>query len=526
MKNRTASLSAPRPPTKAPFPLRAACVDMGSNAIRFFAAEFGSPPRSTVLDDERLPVRLGAGVFLSGRLDAAAMEEALASLAGLPARLQALKIDLFRMVATSAVREAVNGKAFLERVERTTGLRGETISGYEEARLIHRAVRGRVPMGRRPWLMVDVGGGSVEVTLADTEGLVWSESHTMGAVRLLEELAGGRQEPGHLRRLLEEYVATLNLPAVLGRQRPAGLIATGGNIDALALLAGALPPNGGPGRLPRADLRKLIGTLSRLSHARRVRDLGLRPDRADVILPAALVYDRAAELAGAREIWVPRAGLKEGLLLDLVEDAATHRDHVARQDRQTRAGALALGRRYRFDEAHAEQVASLALSLFDQLRPLHGLGETDRRLLTAAALLHDIGSHVSYRKHHKHSLYLIAQSELPGFSAEQMLLTANIARYHRKAEPGPTHPDFADLPRGDQRRVRKLAALLRVADALDREHLQAVRGIRARGAGRTVRLRVDGTGDRVLERWALRRKAGLFERTYGRELILTTGGKP
>lgn len=498
-------------------------MDMGSNAIRFFAAEFDSPASFTILDDERLPVRLGAGVFLSGRLEADAMAEAAAALAKVPARLKMLKADLFRMVATSAVREASNGRIFLDRIEKATGLRGEAISGYEEARLIHRAARERVPMGRRPWLMVDVGGGSVEVTLADAEGLQWSESHTMGAVRLLEELSSGAEGPAKMKRLLEEYVATLNLPAVLGRQRPAGVIATGGNIDTLAALAGVLPPDGGAGRLPRAALKRLIAALSRLSHAQRVRDLGLRPDRADVILPAALVYDRAAELAGARELWVPRVGLKEGILMDLVEDAASHRDHAARQDRQAWAGAVALGRRFRFDEAHAVQVATLALALFDQLRSLHALGEAERRLLMAAALLHDVGTHISYKKHHKHSQYLITQSELPGFSAEAMQMAAQVARYHRKAEPSEAHPEFAALSREGRGTVERLAALLRVADALDREHLQSVRTIRVRAAGAAVRLRLDGAGNRVLERWALKRKAGLFERVFRREIILTEG---
>ena len=498
---------------------------MGSNALRFYAAEFTSPSNCTILTDERLPVRLGTGVFAAGRLTTAAMQEAVAALSGIPDRLRSLKIDLFRMVATSAVREAANGQAFLDRVEKATGLKGEVISGFEEARLIHRAVRAIVPMGKKPWLMVDVGGGSVEVSLADADGLAWSESHTMGAVRLLEELSGGRDEPGKFLRLLEEYIATLNLPAALGSRRPAGLIATGGNIDTLADLAGALPADGGAARLPRARLTQLIGTLSRLSHAQRVRDLNLRPDRADVILPAALVYDRAAALAGAKELWVPRVGLKEGVLMDLVEDAAAPLDHAARGDRQTWAGALALGRRYRFDEAHAVHVATLALSLFDQLRPLHGQGDADRRLLTAAALLHDIGAHISYKKHHKHSLYLISQSELPGFTPAQMQAAAHVARYHRKGEPSPAHEGYAALPRRDRRTVDSLSALLRVADALDREHLQAVRAVKARVDKRAVRLTLEGAGDRLLERWALRRKAGLFERVFDRKLILTEGGK-
>ena len=505
------------------FPLRAACVDMGSNAIRFFAAEFSSPREWRVLASERVPIRLGHGVFLNGRLSTEAMDGALSALILFATKLRMLKVPLFRMTCTSAVREAANGNAFLKQIQRETGLKGEVISGFEEARLLHLAVKHAIAMGPRPWLIVDVGGGSVEMTLADEAGITWTESHTMGAVRLLEELTVNAESPGRLRRLLEEYISTLNLHSASRLKKPAGLIATGGNIETIADLIGSSRGRG-PVRILRKDLRSLIDSLSRLPFARRVKDLGLKPDRADVILPAALVYDRAAALVHAREIRVPRAGLKEGILMDLVDEATAQRSHEERTDRQVWAGAVALGRRYLFDEPHGTHVAALALSLFDQCLPLHGLKGAERRILMAAAVTHDIGTHVSFKKHHKHSYYLISESELPDFTPRQMLLAANVARYHRKAEPAEAHENFAVLADAERRTVEVLAAILRIADALDREHRQKVAGVQARLRARVVELTLEGEGDLLLERWALRRKAGLFEKVFQRDLNIAEGG--
>jgi exopolyphosphatase/guanosine-5'-triphosphate,3'-diphosphate pyrophosphatase len=185
-------------------------------------------------------------------------------------------------------------------------------------------------------------------------------------------------------------------------------------------------------------------------------------------------------------------------------------------------GALALGKRYRFDIAHGRHVAALALSLFDQLQPVHRLSRAERRLLMAAALLHDVGAFISNRGHHKHSLYVINQSELPGLKPGEIRMVANIARYHRKGGPASHHEEFMALAEPDRDRVTKLAALLRLADALDREHRQHVHHVRARTEDRRITLEVEGTGDLLLERWAVQRKANLFEQTFSREVRLRT----
>jgi len=497
------------------FPLRVACVDIGSNAIRAQVAEFDSTVNYRLVMEERYRVRLGHGVFLHGKLDERAVEAAIEAMKSVRAAIDRLSPVKYRAVATSAVREASNGQLFMDRVRNEAGIGLEIITGSEEARLVHLAVKKRISLINRQWILVDLGGGSVEVSLVDDSGILWSESHIMGSVRLLEELSISAEEPGRFQKLLEDYISTLKIPSVARYNKPAGMIGTGGNIEELARLAGSRPDRDGVSAMSPSDLRAVIGTLSRMPFKQRVESLGLKEDRADVILPAGMVYDRIAGLIEAKIILVPHVGVKEGILYDLVEELTTHDAREQRQEDQTLSGAVNLGRRYFFDEQHSVHVARLAVSLFDQLRELHGLGENEKKYLLAAGVLHDVGTYISYKKHHKHSLYVIFNSELPGFSEHEMLITANIARYHRKSEPKSVHELYQALTRAEQEAVVKLAALLRVADALDREHTQNVHNVSALVDRQYLALELHGVGEMRLERWALRKKDQLFSRAFG-----------
>lgn len=498
------------------FPFRVGCVDTGSNAIRFFAAEFSAPGQYRTLSYQRVPVRLGHQVFLTGQLAESAMEGAVEAFIAFRKEMDGLGLDTFRAVATSAVREAKNGFEFVGRILEKASIHLEMISGSEEARLVHLAVGSRVDLAGGQWVLTDLGGGSVEISLVDDMGMLWSESHTMGSVRLLERLTAAETEPGDFRELLADYVSTLRIPAPAQYWAPSGFVATGGNIEALAKLAAAKTDEREVASLPLDDLSAAMDLLARHSYQERISLLDLREDRADVILPAAMVYYHLAKMAGVEAILVPGVGVKEGLLLDLADDLVSHSGHQIRQEQQLTKAAISLGRRFMFDEAHGLQVARLALSIFDQLQEIHGLPSTDRRLLLAAAILHDIGGFISKKGHHKHSLYLIGRSELPGLSPTDMLMVGNIARYHRKNIPRPTHPEFMRLSPANRDRTTRLAALLRVADALDRAHLQHVGSVKVRAGSREVKLTLDCEGDCLLERWALNQKKGLFEKLFGK----------
>ncbi len=500
--------------------MRVGSVDTGSNAIRFMVAEFSSPRDFRTLFYRRVPVRLGHQVFLTGRLAPETMDAAVEAFGSFCEETKGLKLDAFRAVATSAVREAKNGQELVDRLRERTCVRLEMISGSEEARLVHLAVASRLDLTGGQWILVDLGGGSVEVSLVDDVGMLWSESHTMGSVRLLEVLSQPNADPDGFKGLLADYVSILRIPAPAQYWSPAGFVATGGNIDSLAGLAGAPRPPAGVTSLSVEELGRTIDLLAGLSYGERVAQLGLNQDRADVILPAAMVYHHLARLANAKEILVPGVGVKDGILLDLVDDLVSHTGHEARQEQQLTKAAISLGRRFMFDEAHGLQVARLALSIFDQTQALHRLGEEERLLLLAAAILHDIGGFISHEKHHKHSLYIIARSELPRLSPNDMLMVANIARYHRKNIPRASHPDFMRLSQTDRQTTTVLAAILRVADALDRAHLRHVESVQVIAAGKDVFLRLEGPGDFVLERWALSQKKSLFEKTFGKSVSI------
>ncbi|MEQ9569859.1 MAG: hypothetical protein RLN75_06685, partial [Longimicrobiales bacterium] len=280
------------------FPFRVAAIDVGSNAIRFVVGEFVAPGRWVELEVQRVPVRLGHDVFLTGYLDERAMVGAVEAMAAFRRSIDTLGVLRYRAVATSAVRESRNGGEFADRVRRETGIQLETITGSEEARLVWVAVRNRIDFGDRPWVTVDLGGGSLEVSLVSNEGIHWAESHTMGTVRLLEDLGGPDGDPAEFRGLVMEYVSTLRFHDQIDRDEIGGLLATGGNIEALALLAGAEADANGVSRLPVKALRKLVKQLGRKNVAERIATWGLRDDRADVIFPAGLLYERVAVLAG------------------------------------------------------------------------------------------------------------------------------------------------------------------------------------------------------------------------------------
>jgi len=514
-------------------PARYGVVDVGSNAIRLQVIEIRDPTAPpAVLESRREPVRLGQDVFLTGSIPQASVRAAVEALRRFAALCQRWQVKAIRAVATSAVREAANRERILRRIEEASGIRVEVISGSEEAWLLARGVEARVDLSRGRSLLVDVGGGSVEVTLVEDGQIAFSESYRLGAVRLLEALARaphGKGESGEgvdFVALVEQYVGSLDgrIRERLGLGRIARFVATGGNVESLADLAaraGTLRKREGCDALQRKALASWIQRLAGLSYRERVEQLALAPDRADVILPAAVVYYRLASVAGVPELLVPRVGLRDGLLREVV---AGHLETAQAAERRETvlASARALARKYHSDLGHVEKVRELSLRLFDQTAELHRLGAEERVLLEAAALLHDVGTFVATSAHHKHGYYLIRNSDVVGLSDEERELVALIARYHRRSAPKPTHEAFQLLARADRLRTLQLAGLLRLADALDREHQGKVADVSVELGARSVELRLHarrGTRDGLaLERWAVGRKAELFQEAFKRRV--------
>jgi exopolyphosphatase/guanosine-5'-triphosphate,3'-diphosphate pyrophosphatase len=499
---------------------RFAAIDVGSNAMRLRIVEASSATDVREIHAERAAVRLGRDVFVTGRLAPAAIADAVDALRQFREIMRTHGVESYRAVATSAVRDANNGEVLVERAEREAGVKLDVIEGVEEARLVRQAVTHALDLTARRALLVDVGGGSVELTLVTGDIARQSVSLPLGTVRLSEAFLE-RDEPVSRERatLMIEYIERLLTEAPMLRGSHVDVtIATGGNAEAIAQLAPAPTPLG-PG-LDVEVMRALRTVLAAMSVKDRRDRYELRGDRADVIVPAAYVLTAIADAVGAKEMITPGVGLKDGILSELIDRAFRVWDERG-EAAAVEAEAIELGRRFRFDEAHARHVTELSSAMFDHLQGLHGLGAAERSLLRLAALVHDIGDFVGYDAHHKHTYYLVTNSELMGLSPESKEIVANVARYHRKAFPDLTHPGFRKLDRRGRSLVRKLSAILRIADSFDREHLRKVESVTTSiGPEGTVRFRADGAGDLSLERWTASRKADLFEDVFERDVTV------
>jgi exopolyphosphatase/guanosine-5'-triphosphate,3'-diphosphate pyrophosphatase len=493
-----------------------AAIDVGSNAIRLLIGNVDADRRTDILESVRDPVRLGQDVFTGGIITEGTIERAAEALLRFKRLITSQNATLTRAVATSAVREAANRDQFVKQVEQATGIHISVISAEEEARLIHLAVATKINLKDRLAILADVGGGSTEITLVSDGTIISTESYKMGAVRLLQVLEERKHGERQFNQMVREYVdATQNrIRREIGHEKVDLLVGTGGNIESLGELRKELFKKDRNSVIASDELETLVKKLQSMSFEERIRQLHLRPDRADVIVPASIVLQKIVKLAGVDEVLIPGVGLKDGLLKDMIlelyEKKQLSRDQVI-------TSALQLGRKYRFDEQHGLTVAKLAVKLFDETKSLHTLSLESRLVLEVAALLHDIGQFVNTDDHHKHTQYLLRATPLIGLDESQMAIVSNVARYHRKSLPKLQHELYRALTPRERVIVTKLAALLRLADAMDNEHASKVHDFEVEYRKPKVVMKLKGEGDMFLERWALMKKSSMIEEVFGVE---------
>jgi len=508
-----------------------AVVDIGASAVRLVVAELRPGRPAFIVEEASRGVSLGKDTFSTGRIGPGAMEAALQALEGFKRLMDGYRVQRYRAVATSAVREAANADTFLDRVLVRTGLQVEIIDGSEESRLIYLAVRTQLhahpALGAPHALLVEVGGGSADITLLAGERPKYSGVYALGSVRVRQSL--GRWTGPQERRIqmLASHIA--NVVGDIRREMPlesaAYMIAFGNDVRFVAQeLVDA--PDAAVREVPREAFIEFCAKVEKLDEDELVDNYSLSPIDAETLVPALLVYRALLLETSAAGITVPQASLRAGLLVDLAGATAADPTTFAEFAQQVLASAEALGEKYRYHAGHAKTVAFLATRLFDELRDEHGLTARDRLLLEVAAVLHDIGVFVGLRAHHKHAQYLIQASEIFGISGDELAIIANVARYHRRGLPQKSHLPYMALDRLDRVRVNKLAALLRVANALDAEHAQKVRDVHVKAADGTWLLAVDGTGDLAMERLGVEERADLFKDVFGRSLTWQgTGGR-
>lgn len=521
------SLAPPRPETaSAVRPV--AVIDIGTTAIRMAIAEIDAKGAIRQIDALSQAVNLGRDSFTRGHIEKTTVEECVRVLKSYRRLLEEYQIvspEQIRVVATSAVREAANRLHFVDRIFIATGLVVETLDEAEVNRITY--------LGAQPYLkdqpetfgprtlVVEVGGGTTEVLLVQHENVSYSHTFRLGSLRMQQQFHAFRGSADKLRSIMENQIDQIvdqvvrSIPPESGTQ----MMALGGDVRFAAsqLLEGWVPDQ--MGQLSVAALERFTNRMLQLSIDEIAHKYHIPFPDAETLGPALLTYVKLAKAYKLDHLLVTNINLRDGLLKEMaIRDAWTDefRDQILRS-------AADLGRKFHFDERHARHVSELCRTLFHALQADHQLGPRQELILQTAALLHEIGLYVGLSSHHKHSMYLILHSELFGLGHRDVRLVALVARYHRRASPKPTHPLYNNLDREGRVIVAKLAALLRVADALDHSHAGRIQEIRCHRESNQLVITVPRIQDLALEQLALKQKGPLFEETFGLKVLLRKG---
>ncbi|MBV8949593.1 MAG: Ppx/GppA family phosphatase [Actinobacteria bacterium] len=507
--------------------MRIAALDLGSNSFHLLVADVHADGTFVPLVREKEMLRLGDAVARDGRVSDAMADTAVATVRRFRKLAEAAGATEILACATSAIRTASNGDDVVDLIETEAGIPVEVIDGLEEARLIFGAVRASVVLEPAPALCFDVGGGSVEIMVGDAGAMFWATSERLGVARLTQDLVHSDPLTKADRRALREHITRVLEPVAqrVAAFEPKLVVGSSGTLEDIAQMVAARRDANVPVSLnqltfTRDEFVPLHRELTTLPASERRKIPGLEARRIDLIPAGAMFLATAMEVFHFDEMTVSEWALREGMVLDAIgrHDPADWSDD-ARSIR--RASVSSLARRCSSPERHASHVAMLVLQLFDGTATMHELGPADRELLEYAALLHDIGEHVSSDGHDRHAAYLVQHGGLRGFDPEEVRVLTAIVRWHRRGDPKPTDDTMIDLSPGTRERVRKLTALLRVADGLDRGRHQTVSRVAVRCGPSLVLVGIDATGDPELELWGARRKRDLFEKTFDRELELT-----
>ncbi|MFI5395894.1 MAG: HD domain-containing protein [Candidatus Binatia bacterium] len=506
--------------------MRIAAIDVGSNSIHMVVAQVEADGRFHVLDRAKEMVRLGHHTLASGSLSAEAMNIGIRTLSAFRTLAERQGVVRFNAVATSAVREAKNGGDFVQRVRDEVGLRVKVIPGREEARLIYLGVRHAIDLRNQNTLIVDIGGGSVELILTTDEKLASMHSLKLGVTRLSERFPTGDRISGKTLADLESYLAEQLEPTLsqLDKSRVRRVVGTSGTTLNLVSIAGhqrGEPPESHLNNFAVTDdeLAKVRRMLIKMDRDERLRIKGLDGKRVDLIVAGACLAHHILRRLGAKELVACTWALREGLLLDFI---ARHRKGIEETERFTdprRRNVARFARHLGEIGTHGPQVARLALQLFDQLQDDLSVSPEAREWLEFAALLHDVGHHIGHKDHQRHSYYLITNGDLLGFRREELEIIGQVARYHRKAAPKDSDEGYGALAKGERRTIRTLSALLRIADGLDRSHYSVVRGVTVVRRSERLILQLSTEGDDAeLEIWEARRRAGLLGEVLGLDI--------
>jgi exopolyphosphatase / guanosine-5'-triphosphate,3'-diphosphate pyrophosphatase len=499
-------------------PVHIAAIDAGSNAVRLSVARAYSALDIEPLHNERYSLRLGEGVFVRHRFSEDIFKKGAKAFQHFKEVMDEFGVTRYRAVATSASREARNRDAFVRQIKQKAGIALEVISGSEESRLGREAAMAALGPESPPRCIADLGGGSLEINIMRDHAVELGAQLPVGTVRLMTTL----NIPGVIRPGQEEqvrrYVRALLESRLPSRPNLADSIAValGGNAETLMSVAPGPREHGVP-TLQLSLLRERLDDILRRDVRERMKAYAVRRDRADVMGIAAITFVTLGRYLNLRTLSIPGVGIREGLLQEIAREAFSrkepHRYDAAA--RQLLVGTRSFARRLEYDQRHAEHVRELSIQLFDELQPAHHLPAESRVLLEAGALLHDTGHMISHRGHHKHGEYLALNGDVPGLEGRNRAIVAALVRYHnRKSDPAGHHVAYSSLNNNDKRIARRLAAILRIAEALDHSHRQRVTNVDASFQRGAVGVQVSARGDAAEDLRDANRSAELFEKEF------------
>jgi exopolyphosphatase/guanosine-5'-triphosphate,3'-diphosphate pyrophosphatase len=499
--------------------IRISAIDIGSNSIRQTIADVSPNGTIRVVDEMKAAPRLGAGLLETGVLGEMAIQNALIALTRMATLGSQQGVKRTEVVATSAVRDAANGDEFLRRVQSETGLKVRILRGEDEARLSFRSALAHFDLGSGRAVVMDIGGGSLELALSE-DGLVDRlVSLPLGAIHMSERYLGPDAKKKGMRKLRKHVRAELRRRLAARHWHATRVFCSGGTFTSLASIylarigmERAKTVHGTV--IPRVELEHIVDMLQSMSIAERQTVPGLNAARSDIIVGGLAVAAEVAARVEAKELVVSAYGIREGILLESAHVAPLAADPGEARERSV----LQLAERTHYEAPHSQHVQKLALQLFDSIGQRLGCTPEERQLLSDAALLHDIGYHINYDKHNKHSYHLIEHAELLGMTPSEQIVVANVARYHRGAEPKKKHANYGVLDKPLRKTIRRLSAILRVADGFDRGHASAVAEIKVRWLERALRLTAvprRHTLNLRLDLWGAARKSNLLSELAG-----------
>ncbi|MTJ06444.1 Ppx/GppA phosphatase family protein [Anabaena sp. UHCC 0204] len=515
-----------------------AAIDIGTNSLHMVVVKIEPTlPSFSIVTREKETVRLGDRNLVTGELKPEVIDKAIACLGRFKTLADSLGVDSIVAVATSAVRESPNGKDFIHKVETEVGLTVDLISGPEEARRIYLGVLSGMEFNNLPHIIIDIGGGSTELILGDSEEPRCLTSTKVGAVRLTGELVNSdpitetefKYLQAYARGMLERSVEEILANFKIGDSPQ--LIGTSGTIETIATIharekLGLVPSTLNGYQFSLQDLRTWVNRLRKMTNVERATIPGMPEKRSEVILSGAVILQEAMTLLGVESVTVCERSLREGVIVDWMLTHGFIDNRLRFQSSIRHRSVLKVAKKYQTNLEHSERVAAFAFSIFDQTQgQLHNWSVDERQLLWAAAILHNCGHYISHSSHHKHSYYLIRNGELLGYNETEIEIIANIARYHRKSPPKKKHDNYRSLLHKEHRQmVNQLSAILRLAVALDRRQIGAISHIQCEYFPNFKEMKMFifpslSNDECALEMWSLDYKKGIFDEEFGLKLV-------